>query len=270
MKRKLGILGLALCLTLGAVGCSTNDSKAKDDEKNVSSSKEQVELNVSAAASLKEAMAELEKEFNKENENVKLTVNFGASGSLQQQIEQGAPCDVFISAGKKQMDTLDEKDLLVKDTNKSLVENDLVLIAPADSKLDSIDGIKKDDVKKIAVGEPESVPAGKYADEVLINLNVKDELKDKLVFAKDVKEVLAWVQSGEADAGFVYLSDTYKNDKVKVVATTEADTHSPIIYPISVIKDSKKLDEAKKFENFLLSDAGQNILEKYGYKKAAK
>ncbi|GAA0242436.1 molybdate ABC transporter substrate-binding protein [Metaclostridioides mangenotii] len=270
MKRSLGILGLVLTLSLGLVGCSGNDEQKKDDTKDTQSKTEVVELNISAAASLKEAMAEIEKEYAKDNENVKLTVNFGASGSLQQQIEQGAPTDVFISAGKKQMDALDEKDLLIKETNKGLVENDLVLISPKDSKLEGIDGIKNDDVKKIAVGEPESVPAGKYADEVLTNLNVKDQLKDKLVFAKDVKEVLAWVQSGEADAGFVYLSDTVNNDKINVVATTEADTHSPITYPIAVIKDSKKVDEAKKFEDFLLSDKGQTILEKYGYKKIAK
>ncbi len=270
MKKSLGILCLVLCLSIGLVGCSGKDDSKKEVAKDNNNKTETVELNISAAASLKEAMAELEKEYKKENDNVKLTVNFGASGSLQQQIEQGAPCDVFISAGKKQMDALDEKDLIVKETNKGLVENDLVLIAPKDSKLEKIDGITTNDVKKIAVGEPESVPAGKYADEVLTNLKLKDQLKDKLVFAKDVKEVLAWVQSGEADAGFVYLSDTIKNDKVKVVATTEADTHSPITYPIAVIKDSDKVDEAKKFEEFLLSDKGQTILEKYGYKKIAK
>ena len=167
MKKSLGILCLVLCLSIGLVGCSGKDDSKKEVAKDNNNKTETVELNISAAASLKEAMAELEKEYKKENDNVKLTVNFGASGSLQQQIEQGAPCDVFISAGKKQMDALDEKDLIVKETNKGLVENDLVLIAPKDSKLEKIDGITTNDVKKIAVGEPESVPAGKYADEVL-------------------------------------------------------------------------------------------------------
>ncbi|MWJ95199.1 molybdate ABC transporter substrate-binding protein, partial [Escherichia coli] len=138
-------------------------------------------------------------------------VNYGASGSLQQQIEQGAPCDLFISAGQKQMKALDEEKLLVSDTMKDLVKNDLVLISSADSSVSGMKDLTTDKVKKIAVGEVESVPAGKYADEVLTNLNLKDKLKDKLVFAKDVKEVLAWVQSGNADVGFVYFSDTVNN-----------------------------------------------------------
>ncbi len=115
------------------------------------------------------------------------------------------------------MKALDEEKLLVSDTMKDLVKNDLVLISSADSSVSGMKDLTTDKVKKIAVGEAESVPAGKYADEVLTNLNLKDKLKDKLVFAKDVKEVLAWVQSGNADVGFVYFSDTVNNDKIKVV-----------------------------------------------------
>ncbi|MGL5312584.1 MAG: molybdate ABC transporter substrate-binding protein, partial [Peptostreptococcaceae bacterium] len=217
---------------------------------------------------LKEAMAELEEEYKKSNENITLVVNFGASGSLQQQIEQGAPCDLFISAGKKQMDALEEGGLLLEETNKNLVLNDLVLVAAEDSEIISIEDLKTDKVKHIAVGEANSVPAGKYADEVLTNLNIKDSVKDKLVFAKDVKEVLAWTASGNAEAGFVYYSDALTNDSVKIIETTPEDSHSPIVYPVAVIKDSKKVEEAKKFEEFLLSDKGQDILSKYGYKSA--
>lgn len=268
MKKILGILGLVACLTLGTVGCN-NNKNAKDEgtEKNVNNSSEAVELNISAAASLKEAMAKIEEEYKKVDANVKLTVNYGSSGSLQQQIEQGAPCDLFISAGQKQMKALDEEKLLLSDTKKDLVENELVLISSPDSDISSMSDLNTDKVKKVAVGAVESVPAGKYADEVLTNLNLKDKLKDKLVFAKDVKEVLAWVQSGNADVGFVYLSDTINNDKIKVVEKTDEKTHSPITYPVSVIKASKNTDVAKKFEEFLLSDAGQKILEEFGYKK---
>ena len=98
-------------------------------------------------------------------------------------------------------------------------------------------------------------------------MGLKDKLKDKLVFAKDVKEVLAWVQSGNADVGFVYFSDTVNNDKIKVVEKTDEKTHSPITYPVSVIKASKNVDAAKKFEEFLLSESGQKIFEEFGYKK---
>lgn len=265
MKKVLGILGLIACISLSIVGCSSNggDESNKGDE---NKSKEAVEINISAAASLKDAMVKIEEEYKKVDENIKLVVNYGSSGSLQQQIEQGAPCDLFISAGKKQIDQLNEKGLLLSDTVKDLVKNDLVLIAPKESKITSINDLTTENVKKIAVGEANSVPAGKYADEVLTNLNLKDKVQDKLVFAKDVKEVLAWVQSGNADVGFVYFSDTVKNDKINIVEKTSEDTHSPITYPVAVIKDSKKADAAKKFEEFLFSNEGQEIFKEYGYK----
>ena len=211
-------------------------------------------------------MAKIEEEYKKVNENVTLVVNYGASGSLQQQIEQGAPCDVFISAGQKQMKALDEASLLLEGTYKDLLENDLVLIAPKDSDVSNLDDLITNKVKHIAVGEPSSVPAGKYADEVLVNLDLKDKIKDKLVFAKDVKEVLAWTQSGNAEVGFVYYSDTINTDNIKIVETTPSTSHSAIVYPIAVIKESKKPEAAKEFEEFLLSTDGQAILKDFGYK----
>ena len=255
------ILTLSLITSLGIVGCNSSDTKNKDSE-----SQEAVELNISAAASLKEAMAKIEEEYKKVNENVTLVVNYGASGSLQQQIEQGAPCDVFISAGQKQMKALDEASLLLEGTYKDLLENDLVLIAPKDSDVSNLDDLITNKVKHIAVGEPSSVPAGKYADEVLVNLDLKDKIKDKLVFAKDVKEVLAWTQSGNAEVGFVYYSDTINTDNIKIVESTPSTSHSAIVYPIAVIKESKKPEAAKEFEDFLLSTDGQAILKDFGYK----
>ena len=255
------ILTLSLITSLGIVGCNSSDTKNKDSE-----SQEAVELNISAAASLKEAMEKIEEEYKKVNENVTLVVNYGASGSLQQQIEQGAPCDVFISAGQKQMKALDEASLLLEGTYKDLLENDLVLIASKDSDVSNLDDLITNKVKHIAVGEPSSVPAGKYADEVLVNLDLKDKIKDKLVFAKDVKEVLAWTQSGNAEVGFVYYSDTINTDNIKIVETTPSTSHSAIVYPIAVIKESKKPEAAKEFEDFLLSTDGQSILKDFGYK----
>ena len=255
------ILTLSLITSLGIVGCNSSDTKNKDSE-----SQEAVELNISAAASLKEAMEKIEEDYKKVHENVTLVVNYGASGSLQQQIEQGAPCDVFISAGQKQMKALDEASLLLEGTYKDLLENDLVLIASKDSDVSNLDDLITNKVKHIAVGEPSSVPAGKYADEVLVNLDLKDKIKDKLVFAKDVKEVLAWTQSGNAEVGFVYYSDTINTDNIKIVETTPSTSHSAIVYPIAVIKESKKPEAAKEFEDFLLSTDGQAILKDFGYK----
>lgn len=265
VSKKLGIIGLVLSLAIGVVGCSSSEDKSKKDD---TASEETVTLNISAAASLQEAMAELETKFKEIEPNVKLEVNLGASGALQQQIEEGAPCDVFISAGEKQMTALSDKDLLLADTNKTLLTNDLVLVAAKGTKVKKLDELSTDDISKIAIGDPESVPAGKYAKEVLDNTKLYDKVEDKLVLAKDVKEVLAWVQQGNAEVGFVYLSDAQGADGVEVAYTTEADSHSPINYPIAVLKSSEKQDKAKTFEDFLLSADGQTILEKYGFKKA--
>lgn len=262
MLKNFRLVLMLLCCSLFLVGCGNTSSG-----NSVSEEKQPIELNISAAASLKEVMADLETAYKKVADNVTLVVNYGGSGSLQQQIEQGAPCDLFISAGQKQMNTLKEKGLLVDETTKDLVENDLVLITAKGVEIKSFDDLKNSDIKHIAVGDPGSVPAGKYADEVLVNTGIKDSISDKLVFAKDVKEVLAWVASGNADAGFVYLSDALNNSNVNVVKNVpEVNEHSPIIYPVSVIKDSKNIEEAKKFEDFLFTEEAQKIFEKYGYK----
>lgn len=254
--KKLSIIGLVLGLTVGLVGCSSSSNEAG------------VTLNISAAASLQEAMVELESKFKEIDSDVTLEVNLGASGALQQQIEEGAPCDVFISAGEKQMTALADKDLLLEDTNKTLLSNDLVLVTPKGVSIKDLETLTTADIEKIAIGDPESVPAGKYAKEVLDNTKLYDKVKDKLVLAKDVKEVLSWVQQGNAQAGFVYLSDAQGAEGVEVAYTTEADTHSPINYPVAVLKASKKQEKAKAFEDFLLSEDGQAILEKHGFKKA--
>ena len=262
--KKLGVMGLVLGLTMGAVGCSNGSEDNKDDS---AKKDEIVTLNVSAAASLQEAMVELEEKFKEVEPNVKLELNLGSSGSLQQQIEQGAACDVFISAGQKQMTALADKDLLLDGTNKTLLTNDLVLVTGEDKEIKDLDTLATDKVEKLAIGDPESVPAGKYAKEVLDNTKLYDKVENKLVLAKDVKEVLAWVASGNADVGFVYLSDALSSDSVTIVENIdEVNNHSSITYPVSVIKDSTNADEAKKFEDFLFTDAAQKIFEKYGYK----
>ena len=256
MIKRLKFLSTLCCLSLLLTGCS---SSTKKEDKTI-------ELNISAAASLKEAMADLEAAYTSKNPEVSFVINYGSSGSLQQQIEQGAPCDLFISAGEKQMTALEEEGLLLDGTNKDLVKNSLVLVTSNDSEISSIDNLNSDAVSKIALGEPASVPAGKYADETLTSLAIKDSLNNKLVFAKDVKEVLAWTASGNADAGFVYLSDALSSDGVKIVETISEEYHSPITYPVAIIKDSDDIDAAKAFEDFLFTDEAQEIFEKYGYK----
>ncbi|WP_270562996.1 molybdate ABC transporter substrate-binding protein [Clostridium beijerinckii] len=264
MKKKIGLFSLVtVLLTTSLIGCGAQ--KASTTPQNESATEASIELNISAAASLKEALTDIQDEYKKTAPNVTLTVNYGASGSLQQQIEQGAPCDIFISAGQSQMKALDSKSLLLENTKKDLVKNDLVLVGPKDTTITGLSDLTSDKVKKIAVGEPKSVPAGQYADEVFTKLGIKDSISSKLVFAKDVKEVLAWSTSGNAEVGFVYKSDALSSKDAKIIETIAGDKHSPITYPIGIIKASKNTDAAKAFEDFLFTDTCKKIFEKYGY-----
>lgn len=271
MKKNIVLMTLmTLILSMFAISCGTqkdSTSMLKDtsEAKAAKPSESHVELNISAAASLKEAMADIQEEFKKVKPNVTLTVNFGSSGSLQQQIEQGAPCDIFISAGQSQMKALNDKSLLLENTIEDLVKNDLVLVGPKDTTITSVSDLNTDKVKKIAVGEPKSVPAGKYADEVFTSLGIKDAINSKLVFAKDVKEVLAWSTSGNTEVGFAYKSDALSSPNSKIIETIASDKHSPITYPIGIIKATKNPDAAKVFEDFLFTDTCKQIFEKYGY-----
>ena len=223
-------------------------------------------LTVSVAASLQEAMEAIEPLYEQQFPEIHIIYNFGSSGSLQHQIEQGAPVDVFISAAPKQMDALEEKSLLLDKTWKNLLKNQIVLITPrANNKVANFQDLTENGVQKIALGHPESVPAGEYAKEVLENLKLYNELISKLVFAKNVRQVLFYVETGNVEGGFVYATDAKISDKVKIVATAPENSHSPIIYPVAVIKSSQYPEAAKAFIQFLLSNSAQAIFEKYGF-----
>lgn len=223
-------------------------------------------LTISAAISLSDALHEIKEVYEKEN-NVKLTFNLGGSGKLAQQIQQGAPVDVFISANQDWMDVLEDKGLIKTDTRTNVTGNQLVLITGKESSLtyESFGEIEPDTVDQIAIGNPESVPAGKYTKDVLENLGTWDNLKDKLILAKDVRQVLTYVESGNTDIGFVYKSDIHHAENIKVLATADKSRHDPILYPIAVVADTKYEQEAFDFINFMQSDEAQNILESYGF-----
>jgi molybdate transport system substrate-binding protein len=223
-------------------------------------------LLISAAASLKEALEEIKPLYQQSKPNVNINYNFGSSGALQQQIEQGAPADIFISAAKKQVDALEQKGLLVAGTRNIIAKNRLVLVVPKNVVgITSFYSLKDAKVKKIAIGEPRSVPAGQYAQQVLEKLKIWSEIKSKLVFANNVRQVLASVESGNADAGLVYITDAKISDKVKVVVTADEKYHSPIIYPLAVVKRSKNVDAAKEFSQFLSSNQANTVFKKYGF-----
>ncbi|NTW21124.1 MAG: molybdate ABC transporter substrate-binding protein [Nostocales cyanobacterium W4_Combined_metabat2_030] len=223
-------------------------------------------LLISAAASLKEVLVEIQPLYQQSQPNVNISYNFGSSGTLQQQIEQGAPTDIFISAAKKQVDTLEQKGLLVTGSRNIIAKNRLVLIVPKNAVgINSFYSLKDAKVKKIAIGEPRSVPAGQYAQQVLEKLKIWTEVKSKLVFANNVRQVLASVESGNADTGLVYATDAKISNRVKVVVTADEKYHSPIIYPLAVVKRSKNVNAAKEFSQFLSSNQAKAVFKKYGF-----
>jgi molybdate transport system substrate-binding protein len=231
-----------------------------------------VDITVSAAISLKDALDAIKAAYTAQHGGVALSMNYGASGTLQLQIEQGAPVDVYLSAAPKQMDALESKGLLLEGTRKDLLRNEIVLIVPTDSTVavTGFQDLAKPEVKKVALGEPVAVPAGKYAQEVLRHLGIYDQVNSKAVLAKDVRQVLTYVESGDVDAGIVYKTDALSSSKVKIVAQATADSHSPVIYPVAVIKTAKNAAAAKAYEDFLSSAQAESIFQKYGFSLAAR
>jgi molybdate transport system substrate-binding protein len=228
-----------------------------------------VNLTVSAAASVKDALAEAEAAYKQGHGNVDFSNNFGSSGTLATQIDQGAPVDLFLSAAAKPMDDLQAKGLIVAGTRRNLLRNMLVLIAPKDSSLRNFQGLTDKSIKMIAVGDPASVPAGQYGRQTLAALHLTDKVNAKLVLGKDVRQVLTYVETGNADAGLVYATDAQVSGKVRVVATAPESSHDPIVYPVGVVKGGHNEGDARKFVEFLHSPAVQTIFKKYGFTIAA-
>jgi molybdate transport system substrate-binding protein len=228
-------------------------------------------LIVSAAASLKDALTEVQALYVKEQPDVKMTFNFAGSGALQQQIENGAPVDIFVSAAAKQMDALEKASLLLDGTRRDLLTNGLVLItSKAATSVNTFADLTKPEVKHIALGDPRSVPAGTYAAATLTTLKLATALEPKYVRMLDVRQVLTSVETGDAEAGFVYRTDALLSDKIRVAATAPADSHLPIVYPIAVIKDSKQPAAARAFTSYLSGAAAQAVFAKFGFGAPAK
>jgi molybdate transport system substrate-binding protein len=259
-RRKILVLfTTALTTLLLAIGLPTITSSPVVAQSNTN-------LLISAAASLKDVLEEIKPLYQQSKANISINYNFGASGALQQQIEQGAPADIFISAAKKQVDALEQKGLLVAGTRNIIAKNRLVLVVPNNTVgVTSFYSLKDAKVKKIALGEPRSVPAGQYAQQVLEKLKIWEQIKSKLVFANNVRQVLASVETGNADAGLVYKTDAKISKNVKVVVIADEKYHSAIIYPLAVVKRSKNVDAAKQFSQFLSSEQAKAVFKKYGF-----
>jgi molybdate transport system substrate-binding protein len=233
----------------------------------------QSELLVSGAISLRESLQRIGVLFEQRHPEVKVVFNFGGSGVLQQQIERGAPVDVFVSAAPKQMDELQAKGLLLDDTRRTLTANRVVLIKPPDLRFGfgSFKDLMKSEVKRIAIGNPRTVPAGEYAREVLTSLRLWDALEPKLILTENVRQALVYVIRGEVEAGLVYATDAQSAGReVQVAAAAPEGSHHPVIYPIAVVTASKVPVLARAFVDLALSDEGQEVLRAHGFHSATK
>lgn len=260
MKKTTKVLAMmmAAMMTLTACGGTATETGTKA---------EPVTILVAAAASLKYSYEEeLIPMFEKANPGINVEGTFDSSGKLQTQIEEGMEADVFMSAAMKQMNALKDKNMVDADSIVELLENKIVLVTSADSgsEIASFEDIIKGDT--IAVGDPESVPAGQYAKEALTTLGLWEQVEAKASLGTNVTEVLNWVAEGSADTGIVYATDAAANDKVKVIAEApEGSLAKKVIYPVGIVSASAKKEAAQKFVEFLQSDEAIAVFEKYGF-----
>jgi molybdate transport system substrate-binding protein len=222
------------------------------------------EIRISAAISLKDALDALKEMYSRKEPGVDMQCNFGASGMLQKQIEEGAPVDLFISAGKRQMDELAVKGLIVPATRSDLLSNEMVLIVAREKKnsIRSFDDLAGK-AQSFSIGVPETVPAGKYGKQTLESLKLWDKLEKRIVFANNVRQVLAYVDSGNVDAGLVYKSDTVALKSGVMAAVAPERSHAPIVYPMAIIKGSKNPATAEKFMEFLKTPEASKVFARY-------
>lgn len=226
-------------------------------------------MTLSVAASLQDAIVEVESSYQRDHGAVDFRNNFGSSGTLAREIEQGAPVDGFISAGVKPMDDLEAKNMLAPGTRMNLLRNSLVLIVPQDSKLAGFDGLAGDGVRTFALGDPASVPAGQYGRQTLLSLNLYDKLRGRIVLGKDVRQVLTYVETGNADAGLVYATDARISTKVRVAAVAPESSHDPIVYPLAVVSGSHDQEAVRRFMDYLSSPAARAIFVQHGFTMAS-
>jgi molybdate transport system substrate-binding protein len=230
------------------------------------------EIVVSAAVSLKEAFGDIARRF-EAVQGVKVVFNFAGSGELAKQIEFGAPADVFASAGEREMDQLAGNGLIDSPSRADFAGNTLVLVVPASPDQPTIpfSDLAQGKFKRIAIGNPQTVPAGHYAQQALENNHLWAAVKGRLILAENVRQVLEYVARGEVDAGLVYSTDVdVAHGRVKVVSQAPQGTYGPVRYPIAIIKNTPHREAAEKFLEFVLGHDGQSVLAKHGFAPVEK
>jgi len=227
-------------------------------------------LNIAAASSLSNVLKAIDTAYTQENPNVTIVLNTAASGTLQLQIENGAPADIFLSAAAANMDALQKENLIVNTSRKNLLDNTLVMIVPTGSTLGltGISDLATSKVSKIAVGDPASVPAGTYANLAFTELGITAAVQSKLILSANVTQVLTTVASGNVDAGLVYSTDALSSNQVKVVARAPADINAQIVYPEAVLSAGRNPDAAQAYLSYLSGSSAVALFIQFGFTMA--
>ncbi len=224
-------------------------------------------LRVAAAISLKEVLTATVESFAAQT-GVEVELVFGSSGQLLAQVRSGAPVDVFISAAAEQADALERDGLALAGSRRTIAGNRLVLIAPVEqsAQLDSFTALTEPSLRRLAIGEPATVPAGRYAAQVLDKLGLTERLEGRLIYGSNVRQVLAYVERGEVTAGIVYASDTRAaSAAVRVVAMADPDWHDPIDYPALIVQTTRQAERATQFLHHLTGDEARQALSERGF-----
>ncbi|WP_373894874.1 molybdate ABC transporter substrate-binding protein [Virgibacillus sp. CBA3643] len=256
MKR-INIFSLLACLAIAGCGQASESDNTT------------TELTISAAASMSGSLTELKKEFEADYPAIELTYNFGGSGTLRKQIEQGAPIDLFFSASKRDYEALEEDGLI--ENGAAILENKLVVITSDHVTFDSFEEFLQSD-KEMAIGTPVAVPAGSYSKAVLQEMDVWENLQERLVFTKDVQQVLSYVNDGAVDVGMVYLSDLHGEENVNILEEIDPAYHPQIEYfAASIESENDQKDEAvQAFYDYVQREESMELFEQYGFQTKPK
>ncbi len=225
-----------------------------------------VKLTVSSGAGLKNVMEAVQQAYLQDAPNVTINYNFAASGILRQQIEQGSPVDIALLASQQDIDALQSQHLLLDGVYKNLLKSEVVLIVPKNSTgISSFKDLTSKDIKRIAIGEPKTVPLGQYAEEIFQYFGIRDQVQSKLIYARSALEIMSYVDSGNVDAGIVHDTTIQPSHQVRIAAIAPPSSHTPVVYPIAILKNSHDPIAAKALIQFLSSDRAKAIFHQYGY-----
>ena len=255
MKKKLAILLIGCLAMVLMAGCGESEEQQNTPE-----------IYVFAASSLTDCLNEIITLYESEY-NHQVVAVYEGSGTLKKQIAEGADCDIFISANQKHIDELEQEGAVNTETRRDLLSNSLTLIASAEKAkaITDVQSLLNEEVRLVAIGEPNDVPAGQYAEELFRNMDIADELQPKLVYAKNVRAVLEYVDGGDADAGFVYRTDAMLMENGVIIGDASAEYYTAVNYPAAIMNNAPQPEAAADFFAFLESDAAKAVFEKYGF-----